>query len=279
MRHASVANLLALILLSWPAAAQESVHITWERLPDAPVHGGGRMLYGVHRDALIALADGLHVLRPGARAWEAVAGLPEPGAYAASAPLDEGVWLVPGEGADAPHALLTWDGARLRAGFPPPEPGREAALSGALRDAEEGRVRLGAGHELRVVPPDGLHLANHYTGAGFSPGSLPEDAGWDGTGALLAAGKRPVFITGDGRVYMGSFARAASSSLGALDYAAILVYLGALVGMGWYFSRREASTEQYFLGGRRLPWWAVGLSIFGTSLSAITYLSLSLIHI
>ncbi len=62
--------------------------------------------------------------------------------------------------------------------------------------------------------------------------------------------------------------------LNALDYAAITVYLGALIVMGAYFSRREKSTEAFFLGGRRVPWWAVGLSIFGTSLSAITYLSI-----
>lgn len=58
-----------------------------------------------------------------------------------------------------------------------------------------------------------------------------------------------------------------------LDYGVIAAYFGILVAMGAWFSRREKSTEQFFLGGRNVPWWAVGLSIFGTSLSAITYLS------
>src|SRR5690606_15487145 len=58
------------------------------------------------------------------------------------------------------------------------------------------------------------------------------------------------------------------------DYAVICLYLAALVWIGARFSRNEHSTEQFFLGGRRVPWWAVGLSIFGTSLSAITYLSI-----
>jgi SSS family transporter len=62
--------------------------------------------------------------------------------------------------------------------------------------------------------------------------------------------------------------------LSGIDYAVIVVYLGALVWIGAWFTRSEKSTEQYFLGGRRVPWWAVGLSIFGTSLSAITYLSI-----
>jgi len=44
--------------------------------------------------------------------------------------------------------------------------------------------------------------------------------------------------------------------------------------MGIYFSRREKSTDDFFLGGRRVPWWAAGLSIFGTQLSAITYMAI-----
>lgn len=46
-----------------------------------------------------------------------------------------------------------------------------------------------------------------------------------------------------------------------------------MILMGWYFSRRNKSTDDYFLGGGRIPWWAAGLSIYATMLSAITYLS------
>jgi len=60
----------------------------------------------------------------------------------------------------------------------------------------------------------------------------------------------------------------------ALDYAVLAVYLAALVAMGVYFSRREKSTGDFFLGGHRIPWWAAGLSIFGTQLSAITFMSI-----
>ncbi len=61
--------------------------------------------------------------------------------------------------------------------------------------------------------------------------------------------------------------------LAALDYAAIVIYFAVLVGIGFYFSKREKTTEAYFLGGRKVPWWAVGISLWGTSLSAITYLA------
>lgn len=60
----------------------------------------------------------------------------------------------------------------------------------------------------------------------------------------------------------------------AIDYGTIGIYFVVLVAMGVYFSRRENSTEAFFLGSRRIPWWAVGISIFGTSLSSITYLAI-----
>ncbi len=58
-----------------------------------------------------------------------------------------------------------------------------------------------------------------------------------------------------------------------LDYVAIFVYLAALVALGVYFSRREHSTADFFLAGRRIPWWAAGVSVFGTQLSAITFMA------
>ncbi len=61
---------------------------------------------------------------------------------------------------------------------------------------------------------------------------------------------------------------------GTLNYAVLGVYLAALIGMGFYFARRGTSTEDFFKAGGRIPWWAAGISIFGTTLSAITYMSL-----
>lgn len=61
---------------------------------------------------------------------------------------------------------------------------------------------------------------------------------------------------------------------GVVNYLVLGVYLAGLVGMGFYFSCREKTTEDFFLGGRRVPWWAAGISIFGTQLSAITFMAI-----
>lgn len=63
-------------------------------------------------------------------------------------------------------------------------------------------------------------------------------------------------------------------SLGTLNTIVILAYFSVLAWMGYYFSKKQKNTDDYFKGGGRLPWWAVGLSIFGTGLSAITFMSI-----
>ena len=59
-----------------------------------------------------------------------------------------------------------------------------------------------------------------------------------------------------------------------LDYWVLIIYLMLLVGIGIYFSKSERTTDDFFLAGHRIPWWAAGMSIFGTQLSAITFMSI-----
>jgi len=58
-----------------------------------------------------------------------------------------------------------------------------------------------------------------------------------------------------------------------LDAAALTVYLAGMLALGFWFSRRNTSTEEYFVGGRSFPGWAIGLSMLGTSISSITFLA------
>lgn len=59
-----------------------------------------------------------------------------------------------------------------------------------------------------------------------------------------------------------------------LDQAVLLVYGAAVTGLGAFFYRRAASVEGFTLAGRRLSGWVVGLSIFGTYVSSISFLAL-----
>ena len=64
------------------------------------------------------------------------------------------------------------------------------------------------------------------------------------------------------------------TQFGTLNYTVLALYLLAMLGVGLFFARRQASTEMFFLGGRRLPWLAVAMSMYASLTSAVTYLGL-----
>ncbi len=61
--------------------------------------------------------------------------------------------------------------------------------------------------------------------------------------------------------------------LSTLDWIIIIGYGVGMLLVGFYFSRRNKSSDDYMLGGRNMSSWRVGLSLFATMFSAITYLS------
>lgn len=58
------------------------------------------------------------------------------------------------------------------------------------------------------------------------------------------------------------------------DIIVIILYFAALLCIGVFFSKRQKNANDYFKGGERIPWWAAGLSLFGTALSAITFMAI-----
>jgi len=58
-----------------------------------------------------------------------------------------------------------------------------------------------------------------------------------------------------------------------LDITTLVLYMLALVAMGIYFSRKNTTTEEYFVGGRSYSGWVIGLSMIGTSISKVTFLA------
>jgi len=55
-----------------------------------------------------------------------------------------------------------------------------------------------------------------------------------------------------------------------LDWTIVAAYLIYIVYDGLRLTKKSQEIEGYFLAGRSLPWWAVGLSVMATQLSAIT---------
>jgi solute:Na+ symporter, SSS family len=65
------------------------------------------------------------------------------------------------------------------------------------------------------------------------------------------------------------------SGLETFDYAVVLLYVLLTLGIVYRASRHQHDTDDFFLGSRRMPWMAVGLSIMATLLSSLTYLGLT----
>ena len=63
-------------------------------------------------------------------------------------------------------------------------------------------------------------------------------------------------------------------SFGPINWIVLVLYLAAVATVGVLCARKGGGREGFFLAGRHIPWWAAGLSIFGTVLSAITYLAI-----
>lgn len=63
-------------------------------------------------------------------------------------------------------------------------------------------------------------------------------------------------------------------SFGFINYAVLIAYLLMNLMVGVYFTRRQKDTNDFFLAGQRISWWAAGIAIFGTQLSSITFMAI-----
>ena len=64
-----------------------------------------------------------------------------------------------------------------------------------------------------------------------------------------------------------------TSYLSQIDWVIIILFLLGMVGIGYYYSRRSKNKEDYLLGGRKMDPLMVGLSLFATLLSTLSYLA------
>ncbi|MEY8339522.1 sodium:solute symporter [Lachnospiraceae bacterium 62-35] len=60
-----------------------------------------------------------------------------------------------------------------------------------------------------------------------------------------------------------------------IDLIILVVYLGAVLFAGLYFSKKDMKGKEYFKGDGTVPWWVTSVSIFATLLSPISFLSLA----
>jgi SSS family solute:Na+ symporter len=62
-----------------------------------------------------------------------------------------------------------------------------------------------------------------------------------------------------------------ASGLAPADWAVLFTYVCAIVAFGVWVGRRTRNVSDFFLAGRQMRWWAAGLSVMATQISAITF--------
>lgn len=58
-----------------------------------------------------------------------------------------------------------------------------------------------------------------------------------------------------------------------IDFLVIIAYLAGITLLGAHFRKKQRSLSDYFLGGHRLPWWALALSVVSAETSILTIIS------
>lgn len=76
-------------------------------------------------------------------------------------------------------------------------------------------------------------------------------------------------VTGGSPASVARDTRRAVPRLAPAYWIVVAVYGAVVVAIGAWANRRQKTTEDYFLGGRRMRWWAVGISLIATSFSSV----------
>ena len=131
---------------------------------------------------------------------------------------------------------------------------------------------------LRTASRDATSIVAYHsvTDTWVDLGTLPAQLSG---GNAATWGEHMVFIGTDVAVGDSSIRPLAASVLpptpgfSTVDYVTLVAYFVVLVMMGLYFAGKGSTTDDFFLAGGRMPWWATGLSIFGTQLSSISFMA------
>ena len=65
----------------------------------------------------------------------------------------------------------------------------------------------------------------------------------------------------------------AGIKLASLDWIVLIAYAAGMLFIGWFYSRKNKTKEDYLLGGRRMNPTAVGISLFASLMSTLSYLT------
>jgi SSS family solute:Na+ symporter len=274
---------------SLPALPQSLTGVSGGILGDWLIIAGGRLANGA------AVSDcWAYDLRDFEGKWIKLENWPGPARSGAKvAVLDREFYLFGGEGSPVSetdgrvHAVLK-DAYKFSATF------RNGELTGGhwtkLPD-----VPVNISGAPSVLPRTGLHHIL-FPGAGGSGadsilafnresqswinyGTLHEslsDSGSGGFSNAVQAGNTWVLLArhSDSNNQLALYSLEKKLGFGLINWTTLVIYLACMVWIGFVTGQKSQSTDNFFNAGGRIPSWAAGLSIYGTQISAITFMAM-----
>ena len=76
-------------------------------------------------------------------------------------------------------------------------------------------------------------------------------------------------------MFLASAVAITHRTLAPVDLAIIGVYFAIVFSIGFYFSRKERTSEDYFLASRDVGWFAIGASLFVSNISTEHFIGLA----
>ncbi|MEO5995489.1 MAG: sodium/solute symporter [Chitinophagaceae bacterium] len=132
-------------------------------------------------------------------------------------------------------------------------------------------------------------ITDSWSVTGKMPSDIKSDAAGNPGGSVYAPVTTPLVTWNNKVIIAGGEARPAVRSnkvlmatpqqppgkFGGFDWTIIAIYFALVVCISLYVSKNMGNTtSDFFLGGQKIPWWAAGLSIFGSKLSALTFIAI-----
>jgi len=208
-------------------------------------------------------------LAPASANWTTVAAFPGASAAPTSLSAQNTSLLLTVQEAGGQARLLRW---RARDGWTTRAPPPGSVIDGAVR-------ATGQAHVLYLLQPGAgapqlwsYHtITNAWARQAAPAAGIPGAAtGW-GNGLLWAQSGA------NGQTSL-AFSELVSGQrlLKTLDWIIIVAYLAGMLGIGWYCYIREKrnSTADFFVGGRSIPFWAAGISLYAANTSSISYIAI-----
>jgi SSS family transporter len=209
--------------------------------------------------------------------WTSLPGLPAPGAVHALLGQTQGLVAFVAGAPGAPDQVWRWtaDAGWTARGTAPGE-----VLPGAARPTGQAHVLAlvrdsSSSPDAAPATPVRLMTWHTITGAWAPlPAQLPSGIAsavpWKNGLAWTTGGEDAPSALAYAEIEAGQLL------LKPLDWVVIVVYLAGMLGMGLYFYLREKrnSTSDFFVGGRSIPFWAAGVSLYAANTSSISYIAI-----